>query len=71
MTLAIAFKEVFNQLDLNLLGVTAMLVFFASFVAMAVWISLRPREEIRHWSSLPLTDDATQAPVTSPAEEAR
>lgn len=61
MTLAIAFKEVFNQLDLSLLGLTAMLVFFVSFISMAVWIWCRPNEEIRQWSSLPLAEDSASS----------
>jgi drug/metabolite transporter (DMT)-like permease len=58
MSLAIMFKEVFRQLDLESLGVVALLIFFTTFVSMAVWAMIQKREQISQWSALPLTDDA-------------
>lgn len=77
MILAIMFKESFRALDLNTLGVTALLIFVACFVAIAVWVAARPREEVKHWSDLPLADDADPlkpqpAPIPHvPAEKER
>jgi hypothetical protein len=52
------FKESFQALDVNALGVTAMVIFFTTFVALGVWALMQTREEVRRWSNLPLADDA-------------
>ena len=58
VTLAIMFKESFQALDMNTLGVTAMVIFFTTFVALGVWVLLQKRDEVSRWSNLPLADDA-------------
>ena len=71
MTLAIMFKESFDTLNLNLLGVTALVIFVVTFIATAVWAVRQERAEVRRWSSLPL-DDAGHAhdpDDVSPREE--
>ena len=58
MTLAIMFKESFQALDVNTLGVTAMVIFFVTFIALGVWVLLQKRDELNRFSNLPLADDA-------------
>jgi hypothetical protein len=48
------FKEVFHHLNLNHLGIAALLLFLGSFLAMTVWAFTRSRQEVDQWSSLPL-----------------
>ena len=69
MTLAIMFKESFQALDVNALGVTAMLIFVITFVALSVWVMLQKREEISRCSKLPLADDTGAKKPAAPAEE--
>ena len=56
MPLAIMFKESFDTLNLNILGVTALVIFVATFVATAIWAVRQERVEVQRWSNLPLDD---------------
>jgi hypothetical protein len=58
VTLAIMFKESFQALDVNTLGVTAMVIFVVTFIALSIWVILQKREEMNRVSNLPLADDA-------------
>lgn len=65
MMLAIMFKESFAALDVNTLGVTAMVIFFVTFIALGIWVLLQKRDEMNRFSNLPLADDAGgPAPLT-------
>jgi hypothetical protein len=61
--LAIMFKESFDTLNLNLLGVTALVIFVVTFIATAVWAARQERAEVQRWSNLPLDDDHRQLDV--------
>jgi hypothetical protein len=72
MPLAIMFKEAFNMLNLNLLGVTALVIFVATFVATAIWAAAQERAEVRRWSDLPLDDgQRLQPPLDEDAVQFR
>ena len=68
--LAIMFKESFDTLNLNLLGVTALVIFVVTFIATAIWAARQEHVEVRRWSHLPL-DDAEHPldPIDTPVGE--
>ena len=57
MILAMMFKESFRALNMEMFGVTALVIFVAVFVSMAIWAGMQRREEVKRWSDLPLADD--------------
>ncbi|QOV88405.1 hypothetical protein [Humisphaera borealis] len=72
MTLAIMYKESFQALDLTSLGVTALVIFFVTFISMAIWAAAQQREDIRRWSALPLAEDGVASKqVQGQAKEER
>jgi hypothetical protein len=60
--LAMMFKESFRALNMEMFGVTALVIFVAVFVSMAIWAGVQRREEVKRWSDLPLADDAGGRP---------
>jgi cbb3-type cytochrome oxidase subunit 3 len=61
------FKEVFQSLDINWMGVAGMLLFLGSFLAVCVWAYTRSRRDVSRWSRLPLEDGA--APPAQPSDD--
>ena len=51
------FKDVLQQIDLALLMKTALVIFFACFVAVVFWALSRPRQLIQEWARLPLSSE--------------
>ena len=50
------FKEIFKLEEVTALNGISLLIFFAVFVMVALWIYTRPKREVQHWSELPLED---------------
>lgn len=42
---------------IQLLKAAALVLFFAIFSGVLLWVTLRKRGEVRHWSELPLDDE--------------
>ncbi len=53
----IAIMRSLENLDMELMGKTALLMFFAIFVLVVVYAWTRSRQEMAAWSRIPLTND--------------
>jgi hypothetical protein len=55
------FKDVLTHADLAHWATMGLVVFFVTFIGIALWTLTRPRRDIDRWSSLPLqSDEVTQ-----------
>ena len=50
------FKEIFKLEEITVLNGISLLIFFAVFVMVALWIYTRPKREVQHWAQLPLEE---------------
>lgn len=48
------FKEIFKLEEVTALNGISLLIFFAVFVMIGLWIYTRPKRDVQHWSQLPL-----------------
>lgn len=55
------FKEVFGTPLTTWLSVAGLIIFFAAFVSIVIWVMTRSKSEVNHWSQLPMAPDDGQA----------
>lgn len=58
------FKEIFSHLDMQHLGETGMVMFFAIFIAVAIYAVTRKRKELDYWANLPLASIEAEKEVS-------
>ena len=49
--------DIMSGANLALLPTIALLLFVAVFVAIVVWVLLRPKADVEHWARMPMDDD--------------
>jgi hypothetical protein len=55
-------RDVMSAAGLTSYAELSLLLFMATFIAIVLWVLLRPREQVQRWSKLPLRDDVDPAP---------
>jgi cbb3-type cytochrome oxidase subunit 3 len=60
VTLLALVDDLLGKNWLGILSTTGMLIFFAVFVGVVIWIVTRSRRQIDRWSKLPLEDESDE-----------
>ena len=64
------FRDLLSQTDLSAAPVVALLIFFAGFVGVLVWVSRRAHgEHFERMNRLPLGEERGPAPAPNSQEE--